>query len=275
MKNKRVILFLGVLASTIVLAFAEPRFYKANSIHIRYQYHFYKNANFREGSVIYETPEYYATMWTANDTIVDDRHCVTLWNQLDDELPTCIGYIYEDENDYVWIKYINAPCPQVCDTQTLNNRGLLGNWMFIYDFSTYPSSGSTYSYYEPSYGVPRKEKVKVKPQEITFLNGEHTMAWREFRMMREFRLYGIGSSAMPFQTEADNYIWQGNYNADGKVIEFWRDGELLFNRDYITGITCINDDLDEDDCMYNLLGHPVEQPEKGIFIQGGKKIFIR
>ena len=271
MIKKNILLAFWIMASSVTFVSAAPRFYKANSVKIRYMYNYGEPYDMTSPKDIYVSPDYYATMWTGNDTIVDDRQCVTLWNQMDGEEPLCIGCIHEDANGYVWIKYLRSPYPKACPDEIFFFRN---KWAFIYDFSNENMTwGDTY--YEAMDGVPKEYVLKTKPVEVVLLNGEHTKAFHDFHCYGEYHFYGIGSSIIPFQTRNDTFRLFGEYLYGGQVLEYWRDGELLLNSELVTGMAHINLEPNEASPIYDLLGRPVTHPTKGIYIQNDKKVMIK
>ena len=273
MNKRNTMLAFWVMAFFVTIISAEPRFYKANSVKIRYMYNFCDWATFTVDDDGYVSPDYYATMWTGNDTIVDDRHCVTVWNQMDGEEPLCIGCIYEDENSYVWMKYLLAPYPLACPAE---NFSFLNRWVFLYDFSNdHLSVGDTC--YMASNGKPIEYVVRLTdhPYDVILLNGEHVVAFTEKGTYFDYCFYGIGSSFLPLRTVVDSDLMFDPYTGSGKVLEYWRDGELLLNRELVTGMAHINLEPNEASPIYDLLGRPVAHPTKGIYIQNGKKVMIK
>lgn len=244
-----------------------PRFFKANSVRLKYVY--YNRHRFRDESEIWDYPgEYHhAEMWTGNDTIVDGYSCVTLWDRDEGEAPVCIGCIREDEDGRVW-RYEMATRYIALDgkirTDGLETDGRANKWAFLYDFSrsdwapgmiidTWTGSTS----YDNTWGKIRKVET------MTLLNGEEVP-------VADGVIYGIGYPKRLFEGNFVNVL----ANQNSVLLEYWRDGELLIHE----SPQSVDDVLmtpSSSQPMYDLTGRPVDGTQKGIFIRNGKKVLIK
>ena len=229
-----------------------PRFFKANSVRLKYVY--YNRHRFRDESEIWDYPgEYHhAEMWTGNDTIVDGYSCVTLWDRDEGEAPVCIGCIREDALD------------GKIRTDGLEADGRANKWAFLYDFSrsdwapgmiidTWTGGTS----YDNTWGKIRKVET------MTLLNGEEVP-------VADGVIYGIGYPKRLFEGNFVNVL----ANQNSVLLEYWRDGELLIHESpqSVDDVLMTPSSLEP---MYDLQGRPADGTQKGILIRNGKKVLIK
>ncbi len=276
MKALRLILLFFAVAFSFSESFAESRFFKANSVRLKYVW--YDNVVWISDPNP-PTPEYkYAEMWTGNDTIVDGYSCVTLWDQDEGEKPVLIGYLREDENGFVWRYYMDytkfADNWDNSTTRYMESKGIAHDWVFLYDFSN-PNweEGMTIEVgdeHNPKNHVTRKihQVIQEKAE-----NGETIP-----RIVTYSILYGIGNPCLPFECRA---MGQALIYGAG-VLEYWRDGELLLKNwnlpEHIqsaTNIKTASKSLSEIDEIYDLQGRPVDNTQRGILIRNGKKVQMK
>jgi len=270
MKTPRIILCLTVVLCGISNAFAEARFFKANSVRISYlwQYSFY-DPIFQEGQQGSKDEWHQAEMWIGNDTIIDGCSCVSLWNKDIDSTAICIGFIREDDEGLVWRYYITSPFVYPPDDGKyqwiLDDFEIRNKWVFLYDFSnpdwkkgaeikTWPLS------LESGYVVRTIDDVSY----LNLENGDRVAVYNLYHI-----IYGIGTTHRLFEGN----IVQINSEMISHVLEYWRDGELLIKNDYPTSIDRpIKKSTSE---SYDLIGRPVDGTQKGILIRNGKKVLVK
>lgn len=213
MRNNRLILFILLLLFAFKGLNAADKFFPANSIHCT-------NAivvNFAEMDYTIPRDTIYYEMWTGNDTIIDGKSYVTLWEQYDRDIttmyprckaftPRLVGVIDEADNGYVYLS--NA---------SVSND----SWAFLYDFSS-PSRKEGDSIYlgtndweeEVYRAIPRIDTC-------TLHNGDEIQV--AYGLM-----YGIGYNDAPFFFP--NYMWiaVNAYTPIHRPINFYRNGELLW-----------------------------------------------
>ena len=257
---------------------AQPRFFKANGVRVRYEYSYspylVSCSNGGRHLVVMDSevnvnPDTivtgYATMWLGNDTIIDGYDCVVLWNMDDGEEPECVGAIREDKKGYVWR---HGTTPHV----NRLNRDIYDRWMLLYDFSRSDwevgmslemFTGENYHVYEPV------EILEVSS--IVLLNGEEMPT--ALHRYGYTLVYGIGYLTRQhpfegFQTTLSNLT-------GGNVLEYWRDDKLLYKTKEPTAVSSLPLKISNTSPFYDLLGRPVSHPTSGIYIQNGKKVWVR
>ena len=196
----------------------KERFFPANSIRCTNVI----TVNFVEMDQTVPKETIYYEMWTGNDTIVDGKPCVTLWQQFDRDITTITnhphkaftpeleGVIYEADNGYVYFKYMNDD----------------GNdWKFLYDFSSpNRNEGDTICL-----GMNDMEETIYECIDqistCTLHNGREVQ-------VAEGLMYGIGYQSYPFFFP--NYMWVmiNAYVPIYDPINFYRNGELLWGVPY-------------------------------------------
>lgn len=196
----------------------KERFFPANSIRCTNVI----TVNFAEMDQTVPKETIYYEMWTGNDTIVDGKPCVTLWQQFDRDITTITnhphkaftpeleGVIYEADNGYVYFKYMNDD----------------GNdWKFLYDFSSpNRNEGDTICL-----GMNDMEETIYECIDqistCTLHNGREVQ-------VAEGLMYGIGYQSYPFFFP--NYMWVmiNAYVPIYDPINFYRNGELLWGVPY-------------------------------------------
>ena len=207
------ILFISILAVWFSVGKSEQRFFPANSIRCT-------NAivvNFAEMDITIPRDTIYYEMWTGNDTIVDGKPCVTLWQQFDRDITTVTyphkaftpeleGVIYEADNGYIYLNYLN---------------GDGSNWNFLYDFSS-PNRKKGDTIY---LGTNDMDEEVYSPIErvdtYTLHNGEKVQ-------VVDGLIYGIGDIYAPFFFPG--YMWM-SFNAYVPIYEpinFYRNGEMVW-----------------------------------------------
>ena len=196
-----------------ITLYAEHRFFPANSIRCT-------NAivvNFAEMDRTIPRDSIYYEMWTGNDTIVDGKSCVTLWEQYDRDIttmyprckaftPQLAGVIYEADNGYIYLNYLD---------------GEGSDWNFLYDFSSSNRKKGDIIYF----GINEIGEEVYSPIESvdTYMlhNGEEVQ-------VADGVMYGIGYNDAPFFFP--NYMWiaVNAYTPIHRPINFYRNGELLW-----------------------------------------------
>ena len=196
----------------------KERFFPANSIRCTNVI----TVNFAEMDQTVPKETIYYEMWTGNDTIVDGKPCVTLWQQFDRDITTITdhphkaftpeleGVIYEADNGYVYFKYMNDD----------------GNdWVFLYDFSS------------PNRNEGDTICLGMNDMEETVYEGIDQISTCTLHNGREVQvaeglMYGIGYQSYPFFFP--NYMWVmiNAYVPIYDPINFYRNGELLWGVPY-------------------------------------------
>ncbi len=196
----------------------KERFFPANSIRCTNVI----TVNFAEMDQTVPKETIYYEMWTGNDTIVDGKPCVTLWQQFDRDITTITdhphkaftpeleGVIYEADNGYVYFKYMNDD----------------GNdWEFLYDFSS------------PNRNEGDTICLGMNDMEETIYEGIDQISTCTLHNGREVQvaeglMYGIGYQSYPFFFP--NYMWVmiNAYVPIYDPINFYRNGELLWGVPY-------------------------------------------
>ena len=177
----------------------------------------------------------YYEMWTGNDTIVDGKPCVTLWQHFDRDIttmyprckaftPQLAGVIYEADNGYVYFKYSDDDS---------------SDWEFLYDFSsTNRKKGDTICL-----GTNDMEETVYESIDqistCTLHNG------REVQVAEDL-MYGIGYQSYPYFFP--NYMWImiNAYVPIYAPVNFYRNGELLWGTPYDMNSKLVANELDLD-----------------------------
>ena len=266
MKTLRFISCLIAVVCGMMSASAESRFFKANSVRIKYVYSDYYEIPIPPPPDWHEPElDYYpAEMWTGNDTIVDGYQCVTLWDKDEGEEPCCIGCIREDEDGLVWryeirSKFIETVYPK------LFNR-IQYNWIFLYDFSNQDwKVGTRLNVGDLSTLGPVERRI-YNLDKMTLHNGEEVpIANRKY-------IYGLGN--LQFLFEGESVSTYSLYECH--VLEYWRDGVLLIkNESPETAVNGIEASPTPSPYLYDLQGRPVDGTQKGILIRNGKKVLVK
>ena len=277
MKTLRLILCLIAVVCGMVNASAEARFFKANSVRMKYVWFETEYGPLGSSSEYSKSGLKFAEMWTGNDTIVNDYSCVTLWDQNEGEDSVLIGYVREDENGYVWRYYLDFDkfYDSRSDTESLEHLGIVNDWAFLFDFSNPNWEVGT------SYLVGNTLDAK-NPLPTTILNLDIITAENGAQIPRiKYRgdIYGIGNPTLPFECKAAHrfIIYQIG------VLEYWRDGELLLKNyglteedlAFITKIKHTTISSSSGTEFYDLQGRPADGTKKGIYIRSGKKVLVR
>ena len=194
----------------------DTRFFPANSIRCLNALIFNYVVD-EEGNHIKIDPDtVYFESWTGNDTIIDGRECVILWEKYERDMsefrniepvtpnvPLCVGAIHEAENGYVYL-YLDE----------------YDEWTILYDFSdsNWEIGDKLYIMDEgaPSYG-PVLEEIRDLSS-YTLCNGEEVAVANGL-------MYGIGYNDRSFFSplrETNPYV------PIDVPVEFYRDGELLY-----------------------------------------------
>ena len=251
MKHPRaifIVLLLGLMAN---ISLAEHRFFPANSIYTTARW---ISPRFVEGmrEEVEVRDTIYYNIWTGNDTIVDGRECVTVWNNIEG-IAELEGVVYEDITGLV---YINRLLDE--------NLG----WEFLYDFTQRDwkvgdKIRTDFSYLEGWY-----ETVE-EVSSITLHNGEVVPC---ITTETSKLIYGIGyfDTAAFSRTEAYNGFSERN-----GLINFYRNGELLWGEEYNPNTSVALPKAPDDAPYYDLQGRKVENPTRGIYVKDGKKVAIK
>lgn len=258
------LLYISILAICISNGKAGQRFFLANSIRCLNALIFNYTQN-ETGEIFKISPDtIYIEVWTGNDTIVDGRKCVTLWNQYERDMseypnrvpvtpnvPLYAGAVYEAENGYVYLYEYEY-----------------GEWTILYDFSDSNWEIGDELYVMDNYG-PLYEPFFEEITELlscTLCNGEEVAVANGL-------MYGIGYNDRSFFSP----LRETNLYVPVDIpVEFYRDGVLLYQR-FKRGNPHSGIDADSKtySCdYYDLQGRPVANPTRGIYIKDGRKVVI-
>lgn len=267
--KKLVFILLPLLIGCMSLS-ATPRFFKANSVRIRYNIYPDPIAICPD-PIVKNLDDYftYHQTWLGNDTIVDGYPCVAIWDQADTENePICTGFIREDDEGYVW-KYILTDRYLDFDNNLCEEFGVLKKWVFLYDFSS-SNTWQIKSYFKtldlnklPNFSIMEKRCINIK--DVVLLTGETV------RCANGWLCYGLGNIEYPFGLESGFENLRGNC---GQVLEYWRDGVLIYQDKDINGIN-LKEAESQFPCYFNLQGHPVVNLTRGIYIRDGRKVLVK
>ena len=193
-----------------ITLYAEHRFFPANSIRCT-------NAivvNFTEMDRTIPRDSIYYDMWTGNDTIIDGKSYVTLWEQYDRDIttmyprckaftPRLVGVIDEADNGYVYLS--NA---------SVSND----SWAFLYDFSSPSRKEGDTIYLGTNDWEEEVYRAIPRIDTCTLHNGDEIQV--AYGLM-----YGIGYNDAPFFFP--NYMWiaVNAYTPIHRPVNFYRNGE--------------------------------------------------
>lgn len=193
----------------------------------------------------------YFDTWTGNDTIVDGRECVTIWNNYDNTI-NFGGVVYEDNNGLVYLNLM---------------KDYNSEWMILYDFTPRIWTGNITLC--TNLNGWEEYKIAYNAYPIELCNGESV----PYIGVSGELIYGIGYLWAP----ALSYM--ESYSADTWTYDlytFYRNGELLWKAkesDQGNSVTTPNV-KDVPTTYYDLQGRPVDTPIRGIYIKDGKKMII-
>ena len=258
------IVFISILSVCISIGKAEQRFFPANNVRCLNALIF-DCVEDEEGNMIQISPDtVYVERWVGNDTIVDGRECVTIWRKYERNFPESAsimpitpnvplysGVVYEAENGYVFFK------SQYEDS----------DWTILYDFSDPDwQIGDSLYVLDDDLDGPFSEVIRSLST-YTLCNGEQVPVANGL-------MYGIGYNNRAFFTPM---TMENSYSPKDIPVEFYRNGVLLYQR-YKRGNSHsgIDSDSHTDSCdYYDLMGRPITDPTRGIYIKDGKKVAIK
>jgi len=268
MKRIRFLICAVALIAGTLSTSAEARFFKANSVCLKYVY-------YRDYAVPTDDPNgefppleyYHAEMWTGNDTIVEGYSCIELWDQDEGGTPVCIGFIREDDNGWVWRYEISSRfLSDDGKIESLEGWGIANTWTFLYDFSRSDwEVGMYWEHWGHGTTISHQKEEIIGVSTMALLNGE------EIRVANGGIIYGIGYLSCPF--EGQLVVQKQIFKAT--VLEYWRDGELLIQNESPEGINPTVFSVPASAPLYDLLGRPADGAKKGIYIRNGKKVLVR
>ena len=258
------LVFISILAICISIGKAEQRFFPANSIRC-VNAMIFNYAQDEDSNMIEISPDtIYVEIWTGNDTIVDGKGCVVLWEEIERDMseygcyvdvepyvPFYAGVIYEAENGYVYFK----------------SRYDDSVWTILYDFSDSEwEIGDSLYIFDDEFDGPFFDVIRGLST-YTLCNGEKVPVANSL-------MYGIGYNNRPFFTP----MYMANLYSPIEIpIEFYRDGVLLYQRfrrgNPHSGIYM---DSQTYSCDYiDLQGRRVTHPIRGVYINNGNKILVK
>ena len=223
----------------------EDRFFPANSVYTSSR-NISHSHNLEDQTIEFDTIDY--NIWTGNDTIVDGRKCVTLWRNSTDSIKLH-GLIYESLNGVVYFKY----------------GEYTEDWYTLYDFTPRKwkpgdkiclCNNGLWDQYESIEDV----------SSVTLHNGEKVPFIILSTLGKSGLIYGIGYS--------DNMFFSPV--ADGTPLNFYRNGELLWSKEEKPGTSVATPMVNRTPTpYYDLMGRPVANPTRGIYIKDGRKVAIK
>ena len=215
MKN---FLFLVAFLTCSLGSKAEQRFFLANSIRCTNALVFNYTEDKQGEKVLISPDTVYVEKWTGNDTIVDGKECVTVWEMYERDLseykyrvpvtphvPIFCGVIHEDENGYVYFKP--------------SDEG--SSWKLLYDFSN------------PNWKVGDKLRLQYDDIEGDWFYttieqvSSCTLCNGKVVSVADNLMYGIGYNNWPFLSPLRDV---NPYVPVEIPISFCRDGELLWSK---------------------------------------------
>ena len=223
----------------------EDRFFPANEVYTSSRLISHSH-NFEDFTIEFDTIDY--NIWTGNDTIVDGRQCVTLWSNSTDTIKL-YGLIYESLNGVVYFNWWGE---------------YRKDWLTLYDF--------TPRRWKPgdkiclcSNGLD-DEYVNIEDvSSVTLHNGEKVPFIILSTLGKSGLIYGIGYN--------DNMFFSPE--AVGTPLSFYRNGVLLWGKEVKPGTSVAAPMVNQTPTpYYDLMGRPVANPTRGIYIKDGKKIAV-
>lgn len=232
----------------------EQRFFPANEVHTTNVYH---GPEYNDDYEIIEPRDtIYYDRWIGNDTIVDGRECVVIWNNREGVAKRS-GVIYESLNGLVYFNYAS-------DEPYAPNY-----WLCLYDFT--PRKWKEGDIICTNYAGTTEQYMEVKKVSSIMLKNEEEVPSIDIDCTDI--IYGIGYSNEPFLSPMEAYT-----GCSGKSypINFYRNGELLWGEEYNPSTSAILPKApDTETAYYDLQGRKVITPTRGIYVKGGEKVIIK
>ena len=259
---KNMLLLTALLTCTLVNK-AEQRFFPANSIRCVNALVFNYMEDERGKKVQISPDTVYVEKWTGNDTIVDGKKCVTVWEMYERDLseyknrepvtphvPIFCGVIHEDENGYVYFKS--------------SDEGSF--WEFLYDFSNPDwKAGDKLRFQYDDIGGDWFCITIEQVSSCTLCNGKVVSVANNL-------MYGIGYNDRPFLSPLRDV---NPYVPVEIPIRFCQDGELLWDKFRITETKVVVwEESPTTPTHYDLQGRKVAHPTRGIYVKDGKKVVL-
>lgn len=220
----------------------EDRFFPANGVYTssRHIIHFHNSED-----LTIENDTIYTSRWTGNDTIVDGRECVVLWEESSGSIKR-LGVIYESLNGVV---YLNTLADDKSD------------WTPLYDFTPRHWKEGDITFVN-TVGYALYSYVS-EVSSITLLNGENVPY---IAIGPDNLVYGLGYY--------DSFLEPVDV-AYSTALSFYRNGELLWDKEEKLGTSVAAPMVNQTPTpYYDLMGRPVANPTRGIYIKDGKKIAV-
>lgn len=220
----------------------EDRFFPANGVYTSSR-HIIHSHNSEDLTIEYDTT--YTSRWTGNDTIVDGRECVVLWEESSGSIKR-LGVIYESLNGVV---YLNTLADDKSD------------WTPLYDFTPRHWKEGDITFVN-TVGYALYSYVS-EVSSITLLNGENVPY---IALGPDSLVYGLGYY--------DSFLEPVDV-AYSTALSFYRNGELLWGKEEKLGTSVAAPMVNQTPTpYYDLMGRPVAYPTRGIYIKDGKKIAV-
>ena len=220
----------------------EDRFFPANGVYTSSR-HIIHSHNSEDLTIEYDTT--YTSRWTGNDTIVDGRECVVLWEESNGNIKrSCV--IYESLNGVVYLNTL------------ANDKSA---WQPLYDFTPRHWKEGDITFVNLLGFVEYSYVNEVSS--ITLLNGENVPY---ITIGTDGLVYGLGYY--------DSFLEPIDV-AYSTALSFYRNGELLWSKEEKPGTSVAAPMVNRTPTpYYDLMGRPVANPTRGIYIKDGRKVVI-
>ena len=230
------------------------RFFPANGVHTTNVYYGPKYSF--DFGIIEPRDTLYYNQWIGNDTIVDGRECVVVWNNRGGVVKR-FGVIYESLNGLVYFNYAS-------DIPYSPN-----DWLCLYDFT--PRKWKVGDMICTNIdGITEQYEEVEKVSSITLQNGEEVPF---IDIVCTSIVHGIGyNSNEPFLSPREAY---NGYTGKSYPINFYRNGVLLWGKEYNPNTSVTLPQAEGIVTPYHdLQGRPIANPTHGIYIKDGKKVYV-
>ena len=233
----------------------EQRFFPANGVHTTNVY--YGPRYSEDFEIIEHRDTIYYNQWTGNDTIVDGRECVVVWNNRGG-VAKRFGVIYESLNGLVYFNYAG-------DEPYSPNY-----WLCLYDFT--PRKWKVGDMICTNYDGTMEQYEKVEEVSSIILQNGEEVPFIDIDCTSI--IYGIGyNSHEPFLSPREAY---NGYSGKSYPVNFYRNGELLWGEEYNPNTSVTLPQIKRTSSpYYDLQGRPVAHPTRGVYIKDRKKVAIK
>lgn len=187
----------------------EQRFFPANGVYTTNVYHGPEHSDYFE--IIEPRDTIYYNQWIGNDTIVDGRECVVVWNNRGG-VAKRFGIIYESLNGLVYFNYAS-------DEPYSPNY-----WLCLYDFT--PRKWKMGDMICTNYdGTTELYEEVEKVSSIILQDGKKVPS---IEIYKTSIIHGIGYSSEPFLSPMEAY---NGCSGKNYPVNFYRNGVLLWGEE--------------------------------------------